>query len=51
VKIVAVLGSARLNKNSAFIAGRFLEAAKNLGAETRSFAPNRRDAGVTERET
>lgn len=40
MKIVAVLGSPRLNGNSAFIAGRFLEAAKNLGAETRSFALN-----------
>ncbi len=40
MKIVAVLGSPRLNGNSAFIAGCFLEAAKNLGAETRSFALN-----------
>ncbi len=39
-KIVAVLGSPRLNGNSAFIAGRFLEAARNLGAETQSFALN-----------
>jgi multimeric flavodoxin WrbA len=40
MKIVAVFGSPRLNGNSAFVAGRFLEAAKNLGAETRSFALN-----------
>ena len=40
MKIVAVLGSPRLNGNSAFVAGRFLEAARNLGAHTRSFALN-----------
>ncbi|MCX5757753.1 MAG: flavodoxin family protein, partial [Candidatus Hydrogenedentes bacterium] len=40
MKIVAVLGSPRLNGNSAFIAGRFLEAAKDRGAETQSFALN-----------
>lgn len=40
MKIVAVLGSPRLNGNSAFIAGRFLETAKSLGAEIRSFALN-----------
>jgi multimeric flavodoxin WrbA len=40
MKIVAVLGSPRLNGNSAFVAGRFLEATKKLGAETRSFALN-----------
>lgn len=40
MKIVAVLGSPRLNGNSAFIAGRFLDVAKNLGAETRSFSLN-----------
>ena len=40
MKIVAVLGSPRLNGNSAFIAGRFLEAAQNLGAETQTFALN-----------
>ncbi len=40
MKIVAVLGSPRLNGNSALIAGRFLETARSLGAETRSFALN-----------
>ena len=40
MKIVAVLGSPRLNGNSALIAGRFLETAGSLGAETRSFALN-----------
>lgn len=40
MKIVAVLGSPRLNGNSAFLAGRFLEAARKLGAETQSFALN-----------
>ena len=40
MKIVAVLGSPRLNGNSAFLAERFLEAARNLGAETQSFALN-----------
>ncbi|MDQ1257169.1 MAG: hypothetical protein QG656_1771, partial [Candidatus Hydrogenedentes bacterium] len=40
MKIVAVLGSPRLNGNSAFIAGRFLETADRLGAETRSFTLN-----------
>lgn len=41
MKIVAVLGSPRLNGNSAAIAERFLEAAGKLGAETRSFALNK----------
>jgi multimeric flavodoxin WrbA len=40
MKIVAILGSPRLDGNSAFIAGRFLETAKKLGAETQSFALN-----------
>jgi multimeric flavodoxin WrbA len=40
MKIVAVLGSPRINGNSAFIAGRFLETAREHGAETRSFALN-----------
>jgi multimeric flavodoxin WrbA len=40
MKIVALLGSPRLNGNSAFIAERFLESARNLGAETQSFALN-----------
>lgn len=40
MKIVAVLGSPRLNGNSALIAGCFLETARHLGAETRSFALN-----------
>jgi len=40
MKIVAVLGSPRLNGNSAAIAGRFLDTAGNLGAETQSFALN-----------
>ncbi|HPO14561.1 MAG TPA: flavodoxin family protein [Candidatus Hydrogenedentes bacterium] len=40
MKIVAVLGSPRLNGNSAYIAERFLETARNLGAETQSFALN-----------
>jgi multimeric flavodoxin WrbA len=40
MKIVAVLGSPRLNGNTATIAGRFLEAARSLGAETQSFALN-----------
>jgi multimeric flavodoxin WrbA len=41
MKIVAVLGSPRLNGNSTFIAERFLETANNLGAETQSFALNK----------
>jgi multimeric flavodoxin WrbA len=40
MKIVAVLGSPRLNGNSAHIAGYFLETARNLGAETQTFALN-----------
>ena len=40
MKIGAVLGSPRLNGNSALIAGCFLETARHLGAETRSFALN-----------
>ena len=38
--IVALLGSPRASGNSAFIAGRFLEAAEKLGARTRSFSLN-----------
>lgn len=41
MKIVAVMGSPRVNGNSAFIAGYFLDAARRLGAETRSFALNK----------
>jgi multimeric flavodoxin WrbA len=40
MKIVAVLGSPRLNGNSARVAGRFLETATQFGAETQSFALN-----------
>ncbi len=40
MKVVAVLGSPRLNGNSAFIAAHFLDAAKKQGAETHSFALN-----------
>jgi multimeric flavodoxin WrbA len=40
MKIVALLGSPRLEGNSAFIAERFLESARKLGAETQSFALN-----------
>ena len=40
MKIVAILGSPRLNGNSATVAGRFLESARNHGAETQSFALN-----------
>jgi multimeric flavodoxin WrbA len=41
MKIVALLGSPRSDKNSATIARRFLAAAARLGAETRSFELNR----------
>lgn len=41
MKIVAVLGSPRLNGNSAIITERFLEAAEKAGAETRKFALNK----------
>ena len=40
MKIVALLGSPRLNGNSAFLANRFLETAKDRGADVRSFALN-----------
>ncbi len=40
MKIVALLGSPRLNGNSALLAGCFLETAKHLGAETQTFALN-----------
>ncbi len=40
MKIVALIGSPRLNGNSAYLAGRLLETARNLGAETKSFALN-----------
>jgi multimeric flavodoxin WrbA len=40
MKMVAVLGSPRVNGNSAFLAERFLDTARKLGAETRSFALN-----------
>jgi len=40
MKIVAVLGSPRLNGNSVFLAERFLETARNLGSEIQSFALN-----------
>ena len=41
MKIVAVLGSPRLNGNSATLAKRFLETAEALGAETQTFALNK----------
>ncbi len=41
MRIVTLLGSPRSNKNSATIAGRFVETATGLGAETRSFELNR----------
>ena len=41
MKIVTLLGSPRLKKNSATIANRFTEAAAALGAETRTFELNR----------
>jgi len=41
MKITAVLGSPRLNGNSAFIANRFLETAERCGAKTQSFVLNR----------
>lgn len=40
MKIIAVLGSPRASGNSAFIANRFLQAARKLGADTQSFALN-----------
>ncbi|HDP33890.1 MAG TPA: flavodoxin family protein [Candidatus Hydrogenedentes bacterium] len=40
MKIVAVLGSPKLNGNSAILARRFLDAAQRLGAETQSFTLN-----------
>ncbi len=41
MKITAILGSPRLNGNSAFIANRFLETAERCGAKTQSFVLNR----------
>ncbi|WP_298273501.1 NAD(P)H-dependent oxidoreductase [Geobacter sp.] len=41
MKIVTLLGSPRLKKNSATIANRFTETAAALGAETRTFELNR----------
>ncbi len=41
MKILCLLGSPRPKGNSATIAGRFLETAAGLGAETRTFALNR----------
>ena len=41
MKIACLLGSPRPKGNSATIAGRFLEIAQELGAETRTFALNR----------
>jgi multimeric flavodoxin WrbA len=40
-KIVTLLGSPRVNGNSAAIAGRFMETAKKLGAETTTFSLNK----------
>ncbi len=37
MKIVTLLGSPRTKGNSAAIAGRFIETAENLGAETKTF--------------
>lgn len=42
-KIVCLLGSPRINGNSATVAGRFLETAQSLGAETETFVLNRCD--------
>ena len=42
-KIVTLLGSPRSKGNSASIAGRFLETAENLGAETKTFSLNKLD--------
>jgi len=41
MKIVTLLGSPRTKGNSAAIAGRFIETAENLGAETKTFALNK----------
>jgi multimeric flavodoxin WrbA len=41
MKVVALLGSPRANKNSATIARRFVDAAAQLGAETRVFELNK----------
>ncbi len=41
MKIVTLLGSPRPEGNSAAIAGRFIETAESLGAETRTFALNK----------
>lgn len=41
MKVIAVLGSPRIDGNSALIAERFLDKAKSLGAETKSFSLNK----------
>lgn len=41
MKIVTLLGSPRTKGNSAAIAGRFIETAENLGAETKTFVLNK----------
>ena len=41
MKIVALLGSPRSNKNSASIANRFIASATQFGAETRNFELNK----------
>ena len=41
MKIVALLGSPRINGNSSAIAARFLQTAESLGAETKTFSLNK----------